>query len=100
MQTAEERAFTSAPPGASEHHTGYAVDIGTSEHMGLNEDFDHTEAANWLRVNAARYHFELSFPRNNKYGIAFEPWHYRFVGDAHSLQTFASSRLHQQQTSR
>ena len=28
-QTAYDRALVSAPPGHSEHHTGYAIDIST-----------------------------------------------------------------------
>lgn len=37
---------------------------------------------------AGRYHFELSFPKDNLQGIMYEPWHWRFVGDDHSLHTF------------
>jgi D-alanyl-D-alanine carboxypeptidase len=41
-----------------------------------------------LQNNAAQYSFELSFPENNPQGISYEPWHWRFVGDSHSLETF------------
>jgi D-alanyl-D-alanine carboxypeptidase len=41
-----------------------------------------------LQNNAAQYSFELSFPENNPQGINYEPWHWRFVGDSHSLETF------------
>ncbi|HIK38286.1 MAG: D-alanyl-D-alanine carboxypeptidase family protein [Geminocystis sp.] len=88
------RAQVSAPPGYSEHHTGYAVDIGDGNAPGTNlsESFEKTEAFRWLRANAARYGFELSFPRHNPQGVSYEPWHWRYVGDSHSLETFYRAR--------
>lgn len=67
------------PPGYSEHHTGDAIDIATPEVPGLVEAFARTEAYAWLQDNAARYCFELSYPRHNAAGVDFEPWHWRFV---------------------
>jgi D-alanyl-D-alanine carboxypeptidase len=91
MQAAGERARVSAPPGFSEHHTGYAVDIGDADvpsaHL-VAHSFERTRAYAWLQRNAARYHFELSFPRGNEAGVDYEPWHFRWVGDADSLSTF------------
>ena len=26
------------------------------------------------------FRFELSFPKNNKQGLSYEPWHWRYVG--------------------
>lgn len=88
------RAQVSAPPGYSEHHTGYAVDIGDGNAPGTNLtiDFEKTAAFRWLKANAARYGFELSFPRDNPQGISYEPWHWRYVGDSHSLETFYRAR--------
>ncbi|MGB1131066.1 MAG: D-alanyl-D-alanine carboxypeptidase family protein, partial [Haloferula sp.] len=37
-QTAEERAQVSAPPGYSEHSTGYAVDLGDGRHEAVPGD--------------------------------------------------------------
>ena len=89
-QTAADRALVSAPPGHSEHHTGYAIDISTpSIGDALLTEFENTAAFRWLSRNAASYHFEMSFGRNNPMGVSYEPWHYRFVGDRHSLSTFA-----------
>lgn len=89
-QIATTRAEVSAPPGYSEHHTGYAIDIldGSRSDIGLVEAFETTDAFRWLQENAAFYSFELSFPRDNPQGISYEPWHWRFVGDRHSLETF------------
>lgn len=93
-EVASKRAEVSAPPGYSEHHTGYAVDIGDGRvpatHLEVN--FAKTSAFVWLQANAARYSFELSFPENNPQGISYEPWHWRFVGDTHSLETFYKAR--------
>ena len=41
-----------APPGYSEHHTGRAVDIGTSEEDALEEEFETTPAFRWLQTHA------------------------------------------------
>ncbi len=95
-QVASQRAEVSAPPGYSEHHTGYAIDVvdGTRPDIGLIEEFETTPAFQWLEENAAFYSFEMSFPRDNAQGISYEPWHWRFVGDRHSLETFyRASRL-------
>jgi D-alanyl-D-alanine carboxypeptidase len=89
-QAATKRAEVSAPPGYSEHHTGYAVDIGDGNvpATDLSKSFENTPAFKWLEENAPYYSFELSFPENNPQGISYEPWHWRFVGDRHSLETF------------
>lgn len=89
-QTPAQRAQVSAPPGYSEHHTGYAVDIGdgSTPSTNLSRNFEKTAAFAWLQKNAARYGFEISFPENNPQGVMYEPWHWRYVGDDHSLATF------------
>lgn len=93
-QTLAQRSLVSAPPGFSEHHTGYAIDIGDSDDPSteLRESFERTQAYRWLVQNAHTYGFELSFPRGNVQGIAYEPWHWRFVGDGNSQQIFAVAR--------
>lgn len=93
-QLASKRAEVSAPPGYSEHHTGYAVDVGDGNvpATNLNPSFENTAAFKWLEKNAAYYSFELSFPRKNLQGVSYEPWHWRFVGDLDSLETFYRAR--------
>ena len=93
-QGATKRAEVSAPPGYSEHHTGYSVDLGdrTSPTTNLSPSFEKTAAFAWLEKNAARYSFELSFPRDNPQGVSYEPWHWRFVGDRDSLETFYKAK--------
>ncbi len=89
-QQPTKRAEVSAPPKYSEHHTGYAVDIGDSTvpATNLNQNFDTTPAYKWMKANAATYSFELSFPKDNIQKVSYEPWHWRFVGDINSLETF------------
>jgi zinc D-Ala-D-Ala carboxypeptidase len=93
-QTASDRANVSAPPGHSEHHTGYAIDIGdgNAPSVNLSPDFENTAAFKWLETNAVKYSFEMSFPKDNKQGVTYEPWHWRFVGDRTSLETFFKAK--------
>lgn len=93
-QTPAQRAALSAPPGYSEHHTGYTVDIGDANvpATNLSVNFEKTKAFVWMTENAAKYRFEMSFPRNNSQGVSYEPWHWRFVGDRDSLETFYKAR--------
>jgi zinc D-Ala-D-Ala carboxypeptidase len=73
-----------APPGYSEHHTGRAIDITTDGIRSLAQEFEHTAAFRWLDENAPRFSYSLSFPRNNRYGFMFEPWHWCFVSTTNS----------------
>jgi D-alanyl-D-alanine carboxypeptidase len=93
-QVPSTRAEVSAPPGYSEHHTGYTIDIGDGNvpATNLSTKFANTSAFTWLQNNAVRYGFELSFPQDNPQGISYEPWHWRFVGDRDSLETFYKAR--------
>lgn len=62
-----------AVPGTSEHQTGLAVDI-----VGTDEMY------HWLAENSWKYGFILRYPKD-KYkitGIIYEPWHFRYVGEA------------------
>ncbi len=93
-QAASKRAEVSAPPGYSEHHTGYAADLGDGNvpATNLNPTFENTPAFKWLQANAVRFNFEMSFPRNNPQGVSYEPWHWRYVGDRESLETFYKAK--------
>ncbi|MFO7630317.1 MAG: D-alanyl-D-alanine carboxypeptidase family protein [Prochlorococcaceae cyanobacterium] len=89
-QSARERAHVSAPPGYSEHSTGYALDLGDGSLPAshLSAGFEATPAFAWLQRNAARFHFQLSFPPGNGQGVSYEPWHWRFEGTADALRIF------------
>jgi len=91
-QEAAERARVSAPPGYSEHSTGFAIDIGdaTQRETDFETDFENTDAFKWLNKNAAKFHFKLSFTKDNKY-IDYEPWHWRYEGSIEALKVFETS---------
>jgi len=91
-QEASERARVSAPPGYSEHSTGFAIDIGdaTQRETDFETEFENTNAFRWLKKNAAKFHFKLSFNKNNKY-IDYEPWHWRYEGSIEALKVFETS---------
>jgi LAS superfamily LD-carboxypeptidase LdcB len=68
-------------PGYSEHGwpEHQAIDFVNEQGIdGQNNpaEFESLEEYQWLLKNAARYGFELSYPKNSK--MAFEPWHWRF----------------------
>lgn len=91
-QTEEERAKVSAPPGYSEHATGFALDFATGSGGDLTEAFAENAAGQWLLANAIKFGFELSFPKGNAQGVSYEPWHWRFVGSERALAVFYWAR--------
>jgi hypothetical protein len=73
----------SAPPGASRHHTGYALDIKV--YGGTIGGFQNTAAFAWLSadnyLNAKRFGFIPSYPPGvPNQGPKPEPWEYVYVG--------------------
>ena len=91
-QIASERARVSAPPGYSEHSTGFAIDIGDAyvREADFDESFENTSAFKWLKKNAAKYHFRLSFDKKQN-SVDYEPWHWRYEGSIEALKIFESS---------
>jgi len=75
-QKLREILAVNAAPGFSEHHTGQAVDIATPGSRPLTEEFETTAAFDWLLRRAARFGFTMTYPRDNPWGIAYEPWHW------------------------
>lgn len=77
------RAISVAPPGHSEHATGYALDFAIRPTNGcpdVSGCMAATPAYRWLVANAPRFGFEQSFPISNRQGVKWEPWHWRWVG--------------------
>lgn len=72
----EDILKVNALPGYSEHHTGCALDLATPGVEPLTEAFETTPAFEWLMENASTFDFSLSYPRDNPYGIIYEPWHW------------------------
>lgn len=69
----------SADQGYSEHQLGTSVDFTTKATGGVFSQFKDDPAFQWLKSNAHKYGFTLSYPEGNAY-YKFEPWHWRFVG--------------------
>ncbi len=69
----------SARPGMSQHQLGTAVDFGC-----ICRAFADQPAGRWLRANAHRYGYSLSYPEGYEEvtGYLYEPWHYRYIGRA------------------
>jgi D-alanyl-D-alanine carboxypeptidase len=72
----DEILRVSAAPGYSEHHSGRAVDLTTPGYAPVEEEFERSPAFAWLKRHASRFGFRLSYPRRNRHGIAYEPWHW------------------------
>ena len=72
----EEILKVNTLPGYSEHHTGCAIDIGTNNAPILEEEFDQSEAFDWLQQNANKFGFYMTYPKNNNTSICYEPWHW------------------------
>jgi D-alanyl-D-alanine carboxypeptidase len=70
----------SADQGYSEHQLGTTLDFSTPDLGGTLGGFGDSEAYQWLKENAHKYGFTLSYPEGNAYYV-YEPWHWRFVGE-------------------
>ena len=81
-EAAIETAKSIAWPGESEHATGLAMDIVSSEYAGLDEKQGETDDQKWLMEHCYEYGFILRYPQDKleDTGIIYEPWHYRYVG--------------------
>jgi D-alanyl-D-alanine carboxypeptidase len=79
------------PPGHSEHHTGLAADILptalVTSGTPLDQQLDGSSPEEqWLADNSWAYGLILRYPPGTQHltGIAFEPWHFRYVGLPHA----------------
>jgi len=88
------RARFVAPPGYSEHATGYAIDFVQrgGDCRAVEQCFFLTPGGQWLMRHAPEFGFELSFPAGNKQGVGWEPWHWRWVGAPAARTRFASAQ--------
>jgi LAS superfamily LD-carboxypeptidase LdcB len=84
-----------APPGFSEHQTGWVLDIGDGDDLQADDNplFERTKAFNWLKENASQFQFELSFLPGNWQGVSYEPWHWRFIGTPEAGRAFHPAGL-------
>lgn len=81
----EQGRLIATEPGASEHHSGYAIDL--SLYINSQQlDYDGTGDYEWITQNCAKYGFVIRYPegKTNITEIDFEPWHLRYVGIPHA----------------
>ena len=73
----------SAPPGASEHQLGLAMDINSSYYGSvLSTEFGYSKEGQWIKDNAHKYGFIVRYVEGKEdiTGYNYEPWHIRYVG--------------------
>ena len=85
------RAFTKkyvALPGCSEHHTGLAIDLAENKPDIdlLRPEFPYSGICRKFRESAPVFGFVERYPKGKEKitEIAWEPWHFRYVGYPHS----------------
>ncbi len=68
----------SAKPAYSEHQTGLAVDINS-----IYTSFENSKEYKWLKNHAHEFGFIERYQKGEEFitGYAYEPWHYRYVGE-------------------
>ena len=91
-EAAAKAALTVPAPEASEYATGYAADILAADSVAKDETFAQSRAYEWLTAYAAEYGFILRCPEDRQAatGMAFAPWHWRYVGVENALAIRAS----------
>ena len=84
----EEYALaTVATPGASEHHTGLAIDVCLiKDGVVIDENEDmiaEREIFAKIHEKLPKYGFILRYPEGSEEitGYSFEPWHFRFINN-------------------
>ena len=75
-----------APPGASEHQLGLAMDVQCPDTLTLSSNFAQTDEGRWVEENAHRFGFIIRYKAEWKSmtGYNYEPWHIRYIGVAHA----------------
>ena len=84
----------SARAGHSEHQLGTTLDFRSYSGGAPwdHSDWATTKAGAWLKANAWKYGFIMSYPKGKSSVTcyAYEPWHYRYVGKEVSAKLPAS----------
>jgi len=85
---------SSARAGHSEHQLGTTIDFRSygGSAPWYYTDWGRTKAGAWLRTNAWKYGFVMSYPKGKSSltCYAYEPWHFRYVGRAEAAKVRAS----------
>ena len=88
-----------ARPGHSEHHTGFAIDVGFLLDGKLSHTIAELLAADDLfrivHKKLPRYGFILRYPENKTAitKIGYEPWHFRYIDSPEIAQEIADKDI-------
>ena len=79
-----------APPGASEHQLGLAMDVGSKKNTSLTESFARTAEGKWVAENCHRFGYIIRYKEEwtDITGYSYEPWHIRYVGKEHAERIY------------
>lgn len=72
-----------APPGFSEHQTGFSFDMNLHIEDGIGGlRYDGMGNYAWFNENCQHYGFVIRYPEGKETvtGYEYEPWHFRYVG--------------------
>lgn len=70
------------PPEFSEHASGVVQGIDFITQDGIKStEFTQTPEYEWLIKNAEKCDFVESYPKNNVYGVVWESWHWKYIGN-------------------
>lgn len=77
---------------ADEYATGYGADILSADSTEKTTTFAKSRAYQWLTAYAAEYGFVERWPEDRQAatGMAYAPWHWRYVGKENALALRAS----------
>ncbi len=77
---------TVAPPGASEHQLGLAMDLVSDTFRNLNRAFLETDEGKWVNDHCWEYGFIIRYRAewSGVTGYKAEPWHIRYLGREHA----------------
>jgi zinc D-Ala-D-Ala carboxypeptidase len=85
---------SSARAGHSEHQLGTTIDFRSwgGSSPWYYSDWGTTKAGAWLKRNAWRYGFIMSYPKGKASVTcySYEPWHYRYLGRAEAAKVRSS----------
>lgn len=90
---AEALAATLVPAAdCNESGTGYAAEILSLEYENADAGFAEDRAFSWLSAYGAEFGFILRWPQDRQAatGMAYQPWHWRYVGRENALAIRAS----------
>lgn len=87
----ERAQKTVAPPGASEHQSGLAMDVVSTGFRYLNRNFLNTPEGKWVSEHCCQFGFIVRYKEGwtDVTGCNQEPWHIRYIGVEHATAVTA-----------